>query len=162
MGLSKCIVAVLGSFLRLAYTAVRSHTCVFDIDKALLAGDFRALMEITNAVTFESVLSNDVQLSYKLCTASVSADSMLRRPHLESQLVIAHAQLITQLEKEIDDFPDHDCCSCERLHQRKSVTRVDDLGSEVWPTSKSLYWKEALMLLNTCCTCATTVSALSR
>ncbi len=113
---------------------------MFDIDKALLAGDFRALMEITNKVTFESVLSNDVQSSYELCTASVSADLMLRRPHLESLLFIAHAQLITQLEREIDDFPDHACCSCECLHQRKSVSRVklsDDLGSEVWPRFKS-------------------------
>ncbi len=113
---------------------------MFDIDKALLAGDFRVLMEITNVVTFESVLSNDVQSSYELCTASVSADSVLRRPHLESRLLIAHAQLISQLEKEINDFPDHACCSCDRLHQRKSVTRVkfsDDLGSEVWPRLKS-------------------------
>ncbi len=107
---------------------------MFDIDKALLAGDFCALMEITNVVTFESVLSNDVQSSYELCTASVSADSMLRRPHLESRVLVVHGQLITQLERKIDDFPDHACCSCERLHQRKSVTRVklsDDHGSEV-------------------------------
>ncbi len=61
---------------------------MFDIDKALLAGDFHALMEITNVVTFESVLSNDVQSSYELCTASVSADSVLRRPHLESGLLM--------------------------------------------------------------------------
>ena len=60
---------------------------------------------------------------------------MLRQPHLESQLLITHAQLITQLEKEINDFLEHAYCSCERLHQRKSVTRVklsDDLGSEMW------------------------------
>ncbi len=110
---------------------------MFDIDKALLADDFRALMEITE-VTFESVLSNDIQSSYKLCTALVSVDLMLRRPHLESRLLIAHAQLVTQLEREIDDFPDHACYSCERLHQRKPVTRVklsDYLGSEVWPRS---------------------------
>ncbi len=64
---------------------------VFDIDKALLAGDFRALMEITNVVTFESVLTNDVQSSYELCTASVSADSVLRRPDQDPRLLIAHA-----------------------------------------------------------------------
>ncbi len=121
------------------HTLLSGFTRVFDIDKALLAGDFRALMEITNKVTFESVLNSDIQSSYELCTALVSADSVLRRPHLESRLLIAHAQLISQLEK-IDNFPDHACCSCERRHQRKSVTRVklsDDLGSEVWPRLKS-------------------------
>ena len=65
---------------------------------------------------------------------------MLRQPHLESQLLITHAELITRLEKEIYDFPEHVCCSCQRLHQRKCVTRVklsDDLSSEVWPRLKS-------------------------
>ncbi len=66
---------------------------------------------------------------------------MLRQPNLQSQLLSTHAHLITQLEKEIDDFPDNACCSCERLHQRKSVTRVtltDELSSDVWPRLKNL------------------------
>ena len=49
-------------------------------------------------------------------------------------------KLITQLEKEINDYPEHVCCSCEQLHQRKSVTRVnisDNLGGEVWERLKS-------------------------
>ncbi len=47
------------------HTLLSGLTHVFDIDKALLAGDFCALMEMTNMVTFESVLSNDVQSSYE-------------------------------------------------------------------------------------------------
>ena len=60
--------------------------------------------------------------------------------NLESQLVIMHAHMISKLEKEIDDDPEHACCSCERLHQRKTVTRVklsDNLGTKVWPKLKS-------------------------
>ena len=60
--------------------------------------------------------------------------------NLESQLVIVHAHLISKLEKEIDDDPEHACCSCERLHQRKTVTRVklsDNLGTKVWPKLES-------------------------
>ena len=53
---------------------------------------------------FEALLSNDVESSYQQCTDTVDVDSMLRQPHLESQLLITHAQLITQLEKEIDDL----------------------------------------------------------
>ena len=76
---------------------------------------------------FDTLLNNDVESSYEQCTDSADADSMLRQPHLESQLVITHAGLISRLEKEIDDFPELVCCSCERLHQRKSVTRVSSL-----------------------------------
>ena len=60
--------------------------------------------------------------------------------NVESQLLITHAQVINDLEKEIDDDPEHPFCSCERLHQRKSVTRVklsDNLGSEVWSDLKA-------------------------
>ncbi len=40
----------------------------------------------------------------------------------------------------------HACCSCERLHQRKSVTRVklsNDLSSEVWPRLKSFILEQS-------------------
>ena len=60
--------------------------------------------------------------------------------HLESELLVGNALLIAQLQKEIDDYPEHACCSCERLHQRKAVTRVklsENLGSEVWSRLKS-------------------------
>ena len=49
-------------------------------------------------------------------------------------------QVISDLEKEIDDDPEHAYCSCERLQQRKSVTRVklsDHLGSKFWPDLKA-------------------------
>ena len=59
---------------------------------------------------------------------------------MELQLEITHAALISELEKEIDDFPDHACCSCASLQQRKSVSVVklsDDLKSDVWARLKS-------------------------
>ncbi len=59
---------MLGSFLRLAYTAIRSHTMFDIIDKALLAGDFCTVMKITNIAC---VLSNDIQSIYELCRASL-------------------------------------------------------------------------------------------
>ena len=51
----------------------------------------------------------------------------------------AHVGLITQFESEVDDYPEHVCCSCECLYQRKSVTKVklsDKLGNAVWPRLK--------------------------
>ena len=55
------------------------------------------------------------------------------------KLLIELAQLITQFESEVDDYPEHVCCSCECLYQRKSVTKVklsDKLGNAVWPRLK--------------------------
>ena len=60
----------------------------------------------------------------------------LENRSLESWLQIRYAKLIHDFQKEIDDHPLHACCSCERLCQRKSVTRVtlhDSLGAVVWP-----------------------------
>ena len=58
---------------------------------------------------------------------------------VENKLLIEHAQLITQFENEIDEYPEHVCCSCECLYQRKSVTKVkltDKLGNSVWSRLK--------------------------
>ena len=128
---------LLRKFLHDVHTAIRSHVFVHDIDQALCAGDFCALMELTEMTDFETMLTNDVESTYEQCTDS-TVEAVL--PQLESRLVVTHAKLITQLEKEINDYPEHVCCSCEQLHQRKSVTRVnisDDLGSEVWERLKS-------------------------
>ena len=125
---------VLGNLLHHVNNAIRSSSRVDNIDVALFAGDFHALLELTKVNDFDTLLNNDVESSYEQCTDSADADSMLRQPHLKSQLVITHAGLISRLEEEIDDFPELVCCSCERLHQSKSVTRVklsDNLGSEV-------------------------------
>jgi len=49
---------------------------------------------------------------------------MLGRPHLESELLVDNALLVAQLQKEIDEYPEHACCSYELLHQREAVTGV--------------------------------------
>ena len=110
---------------------------VLDIGQALCAGDFRALMELTEMTDLETMLTNDVESTYEQYTDSTVGAVF---PQLESQLVVRQAKLITQLKKEINDYPLHVCCSCEQVHQRKSVTQVnisDNLGSEVWERLKS-------------------------
>ena len=91
-------------------------------------------MEITKTEGFDSLLKYESR--YEQHTDNVAADSRLRNPTLESHLLITHAKMIKDFEKEIEDFPEHACCSCERLHQRKCVTKIklsDKLSSEVWP-----------------------------
>ena len=111
-----------------------------DIDKALCTGEYHRLMEIAQSNGFESLISNDVGASYEQCTDIAGGDLVLRQPNLEAQLLISNAELISQLEDEVQDFPEHAFCSCERLHQRKSLTRVnlsDELSHDVWPQLKS-------------------------
>ena len=53
--------------------------------------------------------------------------------------MLTHAALITELDKEINDFPEHVCCCCDRLNQRKSISVVrlsDNFNSDVWPDLK--------------------------
>ena len=119
------------------YRAIGAHVGVQMIDRALSIGDFHTLMEITKICDFETLLSIDINTSYEQCTEA--ADSVLIHAGVENKLLIEHAHLITQYEREIDDYPEHVCCSCECLYQRKSVTKVklpDKLGNAVWPRLK--------------------------
>ena len=129
---------VLRTLLNQVYSAITSHVGVLNIDKALRTCDLHSLMEITKVTDFAVLLTNDLDASYEQCADVAVADSVLK--NVESQLLLTHAQVISDLDKEIDDDPEHACCSCERLHQRKSVTRVklsDNLGCKVWPALKA-------------------------
>ena len=89
--------------------------------------------EINKVDNFDTQLSNSVQSSYEQCTGILPADSMLGCTHLKSELLVDNALLIAKLEKEIDDYPEHACCSYKCLHQRKAVTWVklsENLRSE--------------------------------
>ena len=131
--------SVLRTLLSHVYSAIRSHSVVVAIEKAVGAGNFRALMKIIKVRDFVALLTNDLDSSYEQQSATVAASASVIR-NVEARLLIKHAQVISDLEKEIDDDPEHACCSCERLHQRKCVTRVkhsDNLGTEVWPALKA-------------------------
>ena len=129
---------VLRTLLNHVHSAIASHLGVLNIDKALHTGDLHALMEVTKVRDFAGLLANDLDSRYEQCAPVAKARSLLR--NVEAQLLLAHAHVIADFEKEVDDDPEHACCSCERLHQRKSVTRVrlsDNLGSSIWPALKA-------------------------
>ena len=128
---------VLRRFLASVTEALSAHRIVFDIDNALQNGNHQRLLKITRV---ESLLSYNVDEKYQKLTAVQSSDLALRRPTLEMELTISHAALIAGYEKEIDDFPEHVCICCERLHQRKSASVVslsDKFTSEVWDELKA-------------------------
>ncbi|CAI8022425.1 hypothetical protein GBAR_LOCUS13170, partial [Geodia barretti] len=126
---------VLRRFLAHVTSALSAHRIVYDIDNALKNGNHQRLLQITQV---ESLLSCNVEQNYQKLTPVDS--SALRRPNIEMELAIAHAASIAGFEKEIDDFPEHACICCERLHQRKSVSVVslsDDFNSEIWHQLKA-------------------------
>ena len=81
------------------------------------------------------LFSKEVDVVYEM-----SVDDVDEMQDVESSLLLTHAQLITDYDKVLDDHAEYVCCSCERLYQRKSVSRVklsDNLGTVVWPTLKA-------------------------
>ena len=106
---------VLRKFLSHLYCAIQDHKNIRDIDESLASGDFQRLMELTKSKDFVSLFSNEVDTTYEECTDTSVANSVLRRPNLESDLQISYAHLIAELDKEIDDFPDKECCCCHQL-----------------------------------------------
>ena len=104
---------VLRGFLAHVTSALSAHRIVRDIDNTLKNNNHQRLLKITQ---IESLLSCNVEQNYqKLTSVQCSAH---RRPNLEMELTIAHAALISGFEKEIDDYPEHACICCERLHQK--------------------------------------------
>ena len=103
---------VLRKFLLDVHCSISSHKCVIDIDEALNAGNYNKLMKVLNINKVESLLSNDVDSKYEHVSYKECCESDLR-PDLEMQLMTTHAALMTALDRESYDFPDHACCCCE-------------------------------------------------
>ena len=155
---------LLGSSLKHGESA-DSKGSIFNFSHTRLVFSFAVTYESryeqpTDIVAADSMLRNPNLESHLLLThAKIIIDSMLRNPNLESPLLITHAKIIKDFEKEIKDFPEHACCSCERLHQRKYVTKIklsDKLSSEVWPrltsfiTQNNVHVPGTLYICNYC------------
>ena len=106
---------VLQTLLHLTYSG---HTCLKNIAKALCDGDFQTLIEIAKISRYDASLSNEVETTYTQCTEA--GNDVFLQPGIEDKLPDKHAQIITEYEKEIDDYPNRICCSCECLYQKKS------------------------------------------
>ena len=71
---------VLATLLCLVYSAMNSHQCVQNIDKALSTGDFYTLMEITKLNDFEALLSNEIETAQKQCTTAATTTRHRKPP----------------------------------------------------------------------------------
>ena len=131
---------VLRKFLVHVTTALSCHKIVCSIDNAMQCSNYKKLMQFTDVKKVELLLGNNIAERYQQLNVDDCPHSLFKSPTLEMDLAIAHAALISAFEKEINDFPEHACCCCERLHQRKSVSVVrlsDDFkSSDVWSELK--------------------------
>ena len=92
---------------------------------------------------FEALFSNEVQKSHEMLDYDTSK-SGLRRPDLEKHLEIQHAKIMALYKKDLEDYPQNPCCSCNMLFRRKQGTKVcfsDELG-RVWPKLKEFILKD--------------------
>ena len=128
--------SILRRFLFLLYVARQHHLTVHAIDLCLCAADFKQLMELAGIEDYDHLFRCEVDAGAGKCDNVVPAYSLCGLSGLEADLQVEHAELITNLEKQISDDPEHACCSCERLLLRKQVTKFtfDDkkFSSAVW------------------------------
>ena len=132
---------ILRSLLRAVYVTINSLHSVSKLDEALKSGDFAFLMNNLDGDS-ESLLSNDVEKTHELTEI---AHSVLRRRDLELHLQVTHAGLIAEYQKAVEDYPQNPCCSCQQLHQRRNVTKVNfsnKLGNTVWPVLKQFMLRD--------------------
>ena len=132
---------ILRSLIRAVYVAINSLRSVSKLDEALKSGDFAFLMNNLDG-DFDSLLSNDVETTHEL---TETAHSVLRRRDLELHLQITHAGLIAEYQKAVEDYPQNPCCSCQQLHQRRNVTKINfsnRLGDTVWPALKQFMLRD--------------------
>ena len=126
------------SFLLKVYSALSSHKCVAMLDEALKMGDCSSLME-SMEITLEDLFSNKVLTSHE-----TDIKSVLRKPSLEKDIQIKYAKVMATYSKELEDYPQNPCCSCNMLFRRKQGTKVrfaDQLGV-VWPELKKIISKD--------------------
>ena len=107
------------------------------IDLALISNDHSELLKLCKIDSYQMLLSNDIELIVSV--EKTLETNNLRDPNIDYNLQIKHALIISQYEKEINDFPINPCVSCECLFTRSNVTVVkmtDRLCTVVWPELK--------------------------
>ena len=86
----------------------------------LCAADFKQLMELATLKDFDELFSEELN-PVSVSNDVIPACSVPDHPGLETRLQIERAEFITELAKKVSDDPEHACCSCECLCQRKNV-----------------------------------------
>ena len=99
------------SFLHAVYVAHNSLLKILKLEQILLNGDISALID-ASSVSFDNLFSTVEEHMQDI--------SNLEKPDLEMRLRVLNAEVFTDYQKAVDDYPKNVCCSCQQLHQKKS------------------------------------------
>ncbi|KAL5482215.1 hypothetical protein EMCRGX_G022512 [Ephydatia muelleri] len=130
---------VLRIFTRLLYKARKCHMTILAIDSALSCGNIDELIPFLGLKAKFSDLFSEDGVEH----AVVSEDHLSSGLGcIERDLKVTHADLIAELQSKFNDDAEFACCSCERLCQRKQVSRVnfslDKYKTDAWQRTKAL------------------------
>ena len=128
---------VVRAFLAHLSSAVKAHFIIHHIDNALHSYDVKSLMTVCTVYALLKIKNSlDVASNSSIESKSVIDDSAFKNKILETHLYLNYELLIDEFEKDVGDYPEIPCCSCERLFKRSQVTKVSleqNLGTTVWP-----------------------------
>ena len=94
------------------YVARNSHLKILKLEQTLLNGDISALID-ASSVSFDNWFSTVEE--------HVQDISNLEKPDLEMRLRVHNAEVFTDYQKAVNDYPKNVCCSCQQLHQKKML-----------------------------------------
>ena len=130
---------VLRTFTRLLYKARKCHMTILAIDSALSCGNIDELIPFLGLKAKFSDLFSEDGVEHAVVSEDHSSSGL---GCIERDLKVTHADLIAELQSKFNDDAEFACCSCERLCQRKQVSRVnfslDKYKTDAWQRTKAL------------------------
>ena len=130
---------VLKTFTRLLYKARKCHMTILAIDSALSCGNIDELIPFLGLKAKFSDLFSEDGVEHAVVSEDHSSSGL---GCIERDLKVTHADLIAELQSKFNDDAEFACCSCERLCQRKQVSRVnfslDKYKTDAWQRTKAL------------------------
>ncbi|KAL5502532.1 hypothetical protein EMCRGX_G009328 [Ephydatia muelleri] len=140
---------VLRIFTRLLYKARKCHMTILAIDSALSCGNIDELIPFLGLKAKFSDLFSEDGVEHAVVSEDHSSSGL---GCIERDLKVTHADLIAELQSKFNDDAEFACCSCERLCQRKQVSRVnfslDKYKTDAWQRTKALVLQNARCVLN--------------
>eukprot|EP00731_Ephydatia_muelleri_P024871 Em0016g1142a len=131
--------SVLRIFTRLLYKARKCHMTILSIDSALSCGNIDELIPFLGLKAKFSDLFSEDGVEHAVVSEDHSSSGL---GCIERDLKVTHADLIAELQSKFNDDAEFACCSCERLCQRKQVSRVnfslDKYKTDAWQRTKAL------------------------
>ena len=147
---------VLKTFTRLLYKARKCHMTILASDSALSCGNIDELIPFLGLKAKFSDLFSEDGVEHAVVSEEHSSSGL---GCIERDLKVTHADLIAELQSKFNDDAEFACCSCERLCQRKKVSRVnfslETYETDTWQRTKALVLQngvtEQLLYICQCC-----------